>query len=412
MKRWGSLPGSSIAGQVGGTESSPVQLQDLRGATLLDPTTDAAQAGAFGPALRRYIMSGIYNGDFAAAPILAGPLDWISDQNPLPYWTFTAVSGTSVMARSGNSSANASGRKIVWQMDPGGVNDDAYLEQIVPINGSRGQSFYYEAHAHLVTGPNVNLMSAYIGSQFLKNDASTTTGTYTEQAITLNAIGANSATDIQSDPNAGSMPQDAYYLRVRVGFKRTTEAATSSGTIDLNEVRLVAGSSRILFPDVTNPTTYTYGFLGQNNGVLQLQATSSGGPDLRLDQTNGKIVVGANTSGLMELWGALGMVSTVAAAITANTNDFTDANLHKSVRLRLAPNAAWNLTGIAAGSDGEFHILINGSGANILTLTHQDALSAAANRFICPSGAAVALAKNGMLFLIYDSGGWRVEGKA
>jgi hypothetical protein len=82
----------------------------------------------------------------------------------------------------------------------------------------------------------------------------------------------------------------------------------------------------------------------------------------------------------------------------------------------VAADAARNITGIASSlgvgavnTDMQLHILIN-NGANAVTLKHEDGASAAANRFLCSTGADVVLSANQSATLIYDltATRWRV----
>lgn len=67
---------------------------------------------------------------------------------------------------------------------------------------------------------------------------------------------------------------------------------------------------------------------------------------------------------------------------------------------------AVNVTGIDDGTDGRILILVNDGGFNI-TLKHQDAGSAAENRFKFGAGVDIILGPDDALILIYDSTGLR-----
>ena len=99
--------------------------------------------------------------------------------------------------------------------------------------------------------------------------------------------------------------------------------------------------------------------------------------------------------------------------ITANTDNWNPAGLVTLGALRIASDAARNLTGIVAPTanfEGSAILLCNVGGFTI-TLVH-DATSTAANRFLCPGSANFALTANRSVWLWYDpsSNRWRVVG--
>lgn len=74
------------------------------------------------------------------------------------------------------------------------------------------------------------------------------------------------------------------------------------------------------------------------------------------------------------------------------------------------PTAAFSISGIVAGTDGQLLALFHNVG-QILTLDHADAASAANNRVYCPGAVAVATSANmGSALLQYNTAlpGWIV----
>lgn len=98
---------------------------------------------------------------------------------------------------------------------------------------------------------------------------------------------------------------------------------------------------------------------------------------------------------------ALKLIAVSPAALgVGNNNDY--AGVASSSFARLAADALGStLTGLAAGTDGYFIIIVNVSG-NTLTIAHEDANSAAANRFITATGLAVVMAQHDAAFFCYD----------
>ncbi|MGP1254921.1 MAG: hypothetical protein ACTS10_10940 [Kiloniellales bacterium] len=87
--------------------------------------------------------------------------------------------------------------------------------------------------------------------------------------------------------------------------------------------------------------------------------------------------------------------------ITANQNDYNPTGLAEAFRLRLATNGALALTGLQGGAEGRF-LLVENVGANSLTLSHESASSAAANRFAFAGGNDLTLSPERSALLIYD----------
>lgn len=82
--------------------------------------------------------------------------------------------------------------------------------------------------------------------------------------------------------------------------------------------------------------------------------------------------------------------------------------------LRQDMSAAGVVSGLAGGAAGRMIQLLNisGTGGNTLTLTHEDAASTAANRFVLPGNANLVIPNNSGVWLWYDtaSSRWRVAG--
>lgn len=88
------------------------------------------------------------------------------------------------------------------------------------------------------------------------------------------------------------------------------------------------------------------------------------------------------------------------AAIGADVIDYAPTGHATATLFRLTANTPNNVTGLAGGADGRIVHLVN-IGPGTLTLTNQDAASAAANRFLL--GANLTLAANQSVVLAYDS---------
>ncbi len=96
---------------------------------------------------------------------------------------------------------------------------------------------------------------------------------------------------------------------------------------------------------------------------------------------------------------------TTPAQITSTQNNYA---LATAEIVRLSTDAARDMTGIVAASDGTQRLLVN-VGANDLTLKHQNAGSSAANRFFCQGAADIILNASLAADIFYDatSAFWR-----
>lgn len=110
------------------------------------------------------------------------------------------------------------------------------------------------------------------------------------------------------------------------------------------------------------------------------------------------LVQALRVTGRSTLRGRINQPSEQPAQITANQNDYQLAanNGQRGVAI-LDSDAAYNITGIDSSfgrsQDAERITLVNRS-SFALTLTHQDVLSLAANRFISPTGVSYVLGPN------------------
>lgn len=264
------LPGQAVAGDT----------FDNDGNLLLSGGT-AGATGGFGPAIRRYITSGVYNGDFALAPPYPDS-SIVEAWNPLPFWTFVQASGTAIKASSVADSASGSGRVLRFDMAAGAAGDDSYIEQLVPVNASRTQSYTYWPGAALLPTPVGSAAEVYIQSQYLTKEQ-VATGAPVEVSVTTLTVTA--LYDLAgSEPTP---PANAAFLRLRIGYRRAGAATTFAEPVDVAEIRLDRGQPFVPLPDVLAPATYGAGVIRQGGGQVVIApniATPTGSsPSLFLD---------------------------------------------------------------------------------------------------------------------------------
>lgn len=104
-----------------------------------------------------------------------------------------------------------------------------------------------------------------------------------------------------------------------------------------------------------------------------------------------------------QLRGSVRLMSELSVSLGASVNNFSPAGLAGANTMRLTPTAAAvSITGLAGGTSGRIMVVQNMSAALTLTLTHEDALSLAANRFVCPGAVALVIPVSGNTLLRYD----------
>lgn len=255
-----------------------ITLYDSTGAVALSPA-------GFGGVWQRFLATGFFNGDFYApsSPGLGSELN--NSTNPLPWWSYTRVAGTACTAATQIATDSASGFKLRFSLSGtgGGASDECYVEQIIPISGSRGQSFAY----HLAVTFNPTAYTAgnaqvYLSVQHLKKDGVTTTGSLTTYSGLLSGYTAGTVNDLSSYGSSfTSPPADAYFARVRVGLKRNTATTTQTATVDVFEVRVSRMPQIIGVAD--SGGTVTPGTIDKSGELLRIKPSGKNGGGLYLD---------------------------------------------------------------------------------------------------------------------------------
>src|SRR3990167_2731277 len=278
--------------------------EDEFGATALD-------GGGFGPTWRRYITSGVYNSDFAALPPTPGS-NINNSTNILPSWSWTVVSGSAISVKSNADGSAPSGRSLTFTMASGAANDEAYIQQIVPINGSIAQTYIYFPSVTAYSQTGSNSIGIYLEGRYLEADGTTTVGPSGSLLKTLNEIGAGPLTfQAVLNGGTGSMPSTAYYLRLRVGMHRNGAATGATGTVKITEVTVAGDDEFVVIPDATTPDS-SWGLISLDSSILNIGVAGTSSPAVRL--------YAAGASAKIGLWGLIVAVDTSFPSSPA-TND-------------------------------------------------------------------------------------------
>lgn len=218
---------------------TPGRLTDVYGENVYVDEDDPEEAieddeeqgiGVGAPIAQAIVGGGLYNGDWLQGP--PDPDAIIDDDNPLPYWRFTADTGSSITVRRVVDAASASGFALQWTIADAATSDLAYIEQIIPVSGTE-EVRYPRIRTSTGASPQIEW---YRELQPLKVDGTTTGGAFVP---TLEW-------DIDETPESLTVgqrlvqviPADARFLRVRFGIQTspTTPPATNPDTVNLREV--------------------------------------------------------------------------------------------------------------------------------------------------------------------------------
>ena len=256
------LPGQILDEGYGGRFSDPTTGAGLFTANTdynvvgVDPLTgEDAPIGTdvgFGAAVRRWMQAGVYNGDFSILPNAYG--DHIIDAyNMLAYWSFQPTQSGCIVAYAEPQSAVAfqadtfqtdtfqatagsgGASQLRFKMIAGGyAEDDAHIQQLVPVATTADEVYELEAGFSLVrvqdTDPDAK---AYITVEFVQGNLLASTAS--PNSVTIEA---SLATDSKATTRTDTItiPDDARYARISVGMRRGAAAETETAEFSISEV--------------------------------------------------------------------------------------------------------------------------------------------------------------------------------
>jgi hypothetical protein len=244
---------------------------------LINGDSDGETALLFGPAALREIQAGVANGSFAIPPSDSEGI--ISEDNALPYWTFTDVSSEgAITAALVADSGAASGYVLRFTVASGTLTDkSATLTRFVPIASSASRSFSFYAEATFESGTASAQSEVTLSGQFYQIDQDTTTGSpITSDNYAFNdLIGATGITApdlyaIAPDLTTMTAPADAAFLKLTITIS-TVATQSADRTVDLTEVRLTHGLPELLITDRDDPTNPP-AIINASGGELNVQS--------------------------------------------------------------------------------------------------------------------------------------------
>jgi hypothetical protein len=218
-----------------------------KGAPLVSTSSDGETALLFGPAALREIQAGVANGDFAIPPDAAG--DAITDENPLPYWTWTPATGitAAIVADSGSGSGNV--LRVTVAAGTYASTTLGVLSRIIPVATSRARDSVYVPLVSLrvASGAEARFSCTY---QYL-TQVLTNTGTAMSRAITqASSTITTYAPDVLTNAHT---PADAAYLKISISIGAVAGTYATNLTADLCEVRVISGNPFIYLANKQTP---------------------------------------------------------------------------------------------------------------------------------------------------------------
>ena len=256
------------------------------GATIISSNSQGDDSRLLGAATLREIQAGVANGDFAITP--QDPTATISDDNNLPYWSYTDVnSGGKITCALVANATTASGYVLRWSVVGDGTlttGKSATMTRYVPIAGSRNRSFAYAAEAHLLTGGSSTTACSLTMSMSFVTSAYAATGSTINEAVTFTdvALGLTFVQVPQWDLLAPDLtewlsvtvPADAAFLKITMTVSTNATVSGGTKTIDCAEVRIVTNGAGIILPDLNAPATGA-GAMWQDDGRITIAPVMS-----------------------------------------------------------------------------------------------------------------------------------------
>lgn len=218
---------------------------------------------------------GVFNGNFRLGPPKpADNLDVASStasSNFMPGWRFVQSSNSNITASQVRNTGSPSGSNLRFTFAAGAAGDEAYVEQIVDIGGSRQRWVADTLRFVVIAGAsNTGTFTAEMRSQYL-----TTNGNIidmpAEQTVSLAPAAGTLDSTFDYPEGADTVPGNARFLRLRLVARRGGAANGATGTLDFTDVRRDRASAFVRLPDIDDPTTYAPAQVFQSNGTLTIR---------------------------------------------------------------------------------------------------------------------------------------------
>ena len=246
-----------------------------RGDALISADTTGSTALLFGPAAYRVIVAGVANGDLAMPPDDA--LAVLSDDNPLPFFTWNNSGGTGITAQVVANGTASSGNALRISIGTAVASGTATLERIEPITGTGDRGFTFVPQMTAIGTLNGGTAAlADLSFSWLGPDQSTAVGTapsaqtldfasfYSQSAVTLSAgLDTDGAASIYN-----CAPVGASFLKMTATFRVTAAGGTATRTLDITDFAIAVGESQVYISEKTDVNKYGAALIDQVSGSV------------------------------------------------------------------------------------------------------------------------------------------------
>ena len=295
------------------------------GATLVATNSDGEKSQLFGPAALREIQANVANGDFEVLPNDATAA--ISEENPLPYWSFTDNSGGSIVATSAPSTLAVGQNILRFTLTDAVDTDEVYFTRYVPVPTSEARTYGNQPRVAVAAATASADYRITWSAQYVMADLETTTGTSASSSRTgtqMNTAvsGGTTGAEYQLNPNGtGSAPVDAAYLLLKLSVNATGSVA--SATLDIAEIRIDRSTIQYLVADQSLSDDFGPAalYLYQGNLFLSNGGVVGSEPRIILGAASGDITINATPQGQT--------ISLTSASRTASTVTIVTTRAHK-----------------------------------------------------------------------------------
>lgn len=247
----------------------------------IDPITgEEAPLGTdvgFGASVRRWLQTGLYNGDFSLPTNNTDELI-DNDYNPLPYWTWVNDAQGSVRAQVVDwaSPSTGSTKALLFTVTAyPSTNEEGYIEQITPISNTFSNPIAAEpSSAWAATSTTTVGGTGYKYFQrlsFLREDLTQTgdevedDGSFYGLATVYGGLAAKDRFENRSF-NETDVPYDAYYARLRLGVRPETSTPSSAISLYLVDSSLAVRPQRMSAQAIEPTVNSGSGGLGTHIG--------------------------------------------------------------------------------------------------------------------------------------------------
>lgn len=339
---------------------------------------------AFGGPTADFILYGVVNGAFTQGPRDANAnID--PQNNPLPYWSGpTQVSGGAITCQWVADTASPSGYNLRFTLNAGAAADEAYVEQIVPIGGSRARWIDATAYgSYYVVSSSAGGVAFEVDLTVAVLDAS---GTVLSSFLSANSFGSAEAGTVGivfAEPTT-LFAANAALIRLRVSVKRYGAGVNATGKLDITDLRLVRSVPSLHLSDQAN-LALVPGYMAQFGGIIDIA------PQRTIGLSVAPTYVRASA--------ALIFSGMITPSISADRNDWAPAGLATCSCIQLTMTGAGRtITGFDATgfSEGQiFTLSVSGSGGFDATFAHASASSSSGNRISSANAANLVVRAGG-----------------